>query len=134
MVVRDRELGGGGVEAFYTPRPVPAAALQAGLHPITREARRLEALGHARRGGGQKFFLKTAAFEDVDMEGVAALCEVMPAEAPGWVAAVRDMAADKGLCNPYLIAGFTGLPMQVVVAGLALLWNPASRYRDEVTA
>lgn len=120
--IKTRDLGGHPVEGFYTEfADVPTMAIQSGLPPAHKRARELEGHGYYLKPPtwGRKCCFAAPDEEYVDYGTIRALRRVVEDMEPSWVEAVED--ACKMFNEPRLIAGWCELPMQVVLAVLAVL-------------
>jgi len=133
LVVEDWELGGNGLEAFYTEQPFPAMAIQPDLDPAVKRA--WELVGHwlheyATDRQKSRLFVRMSAREDDDRRNVLmwkvgelkdirpwvrrALREVVDDLEPGWVKAVEE--ASRAADTAYLASAYSGVPLAAVVA------------------
>ncbi len=117
LKIKERDLGGNGLEAYYTEHPHPATlAVQRDLLPHVREAREVEGCGYYRRPpkDGRKFCFRPRWEYDFDPTAINAIRSVIEDLRPSWVEEVRDAAR---LSNrPRWIADWCELSEQVVVA------------------
>ena len=115
--VKQRDLGGDGLEAYYTEHPRPATlAVDPDLLPFQREAREVEARGYGKRRprDGRKFCFAPRWEHDFDPAAVEAIRSVIDDLRPSWVSEVKEAAR---LSNrPRWIADWCELSEQVVVA------------------
>ena len=91
--VRDYDVGGGRVEAYYFCEDgVSAMAVQPGLSDEARRARELEAYGYHVKPphAGEKFCTWPHSAEDIDPLSVRALRRVVEYMEPEWVERVRE--------------------------------------------
>ena len=115
--VREHDLGGNNLEAYYTEHPSPATlAVQPGLAPRVREAREVEGHGYYRRPpkGGRKFCFGPRWRHDYDVGAINAIRCVIDDLKPEWVAEVREAARMSN--ETRWIAAWCELSEQVVVA------------------
>lgn len=121
--VRDYDLGGNGLEAYYTEHPRPAVlAVQPGLPRALREARRVEGEGYYRKRspkGGRKFCFEVRDVADLDPNAVLAIRSVIEELRPEWVDEVRE--ACRIFNHPRLIADWCELSIAAVVAIIGIL-------------
>ena len=126
--VKQRRLGGNGVEAYYTEHPRPATlAVEPDLLPYQREAREVVGAGYYRKPpkGGRKFCFKPRWEHDFDPAAINAIRCVVDEMKPSWVWEVREAARMSN--STRWIADWCELSEQVVVAILGML-----RERGEV--
>ena len=122
LQIKNRDLGGHPVEAFYTEfADEPTMAVQAGLSHTRRRARELEGHGYYLKPPlwGRKLCFAASVEEHVDYGTVRALQRVVEDMEPSWVSAVKD--ACRIANDPRVIAAWCELPLQIVVAALARL-------------
>ncbi len=115
--IKERDLGGNGLEAYYTEHPRPATlAVQPDLLPHQREAREVEGCGYYRRPprGGRKYCFGPRWEHDFDPTAVTAIRSVVEDLRPSWVEEVKDAARMSN--HPRWIASWCELSEQVVVA------------------
>lgn len=129
LVVEDRDLGGGWVEAYYFElRTFAAMAIQHGVRPERRRLWQLAAEGlgrvpaealslgkHPFKTGGF-FFLSPRGASEADALAVRAVAEVLREMEPGWVAAVEE--APRLANSPDVVAAWAGVPVEAVLAAL----------------
>lgn len=126
LLVEDRDLGGGWVEAYYYElRKFRAMAIQDGVRPERRRLWELVAeglgrvpaealvLGRVHQAGGF-FFLAPREASEADRLAVAAVSEVLGDLEPGWVSAVED--ARRLANSPDVVAAWSGVPVEAVLA------------------
>ncbi len=122
LKIKTRDLGGHPVEGFYTEfADEPTMAIQAGLSHTRKRARELEGHGYYLRPPmwGRKCCFAACDEHQVDYGTVRALRRVIEDMEPSWIAAVKD--ACRMFNEPRLIADWCEIPIQAVLASLALL-------------
>lgn len=120
--IRSRNLGGVPVEAFYSEfTEEPSMTIQNGLPHARKRARELEGHGYYRRPPlwGRKCCFAARTEEQVDYGTIRALRNTVEEMEPAWIEAVKDACRIGN--EPRIIAAWCELPLQVVVAVLAIL-------------
>lgn len=121
--IEPHDLGGNGLEAYYTEHPGPAVlAVQPGLPNHIREAREVEGLGYYSRKpprGGRKFCFAPRWEHDLDHAAMDAIRSIVEDVRPEWVEEVREAARISN--STRVIAAWCELSENVVVAILLML-------------
>lgn len=110
------------LEAYYTEHPRPAGmAIQHSLPVSAKRAREIEAHGYFKRPptSGRKFCFTPRELEDVDPVSVRAIRSVIEDLEPGWIDSIKAACLISN--EPRVIAAWSDIPLQVVVAILSLL-------------
>lgn len=117
LVVKDFDLGGDGLEAFYTAAVAGVRALAIAPDADTERRRMWEMVGYGlalQEYPGRFFGFRPRLLYDADPRALDALRLVLWSMAPEWVAAVDE--AHEFSDDLRVVAAFAGVPPEVALA------------------